>query len=289
MTLHEKLQESILDIAKLAAAVVGSLYALGFIVVTIHLGRYHVAPYGLVRAQYLLAGLWSLAPFAAITICVVWAASNYFDRTTGPSGMTISKSHVKGIVRVILRGLIVLIATVGGLSALVSIFMKVVPELTVELGVPDFQFIAIYLLKAAAFGIVIVIFGAGAIYAALKMARKIRRTEEIVVAAFSGIVAILAAIVYLFHFALTAYPRIPVVLGGGDGQVVIAVSDKSMSAGTPADQTSQTFASIVGDSPCQLLLETDKAYVLLHLKTHRVVVVNKDKVSMLMFVRGVAN
>jgi preprotein translocase subunit Sss1 len=51
---------------KIAVAVVAIVYVVGFIVHTLYLGAYGVLAVSLLRAQYILAGVWLLAPFALI-------------------------------------------------------------------------------------------------------------------------------------------------------------------------------------------------------------------------------
>lgn len=57
-------------IAKAAALVVGVVYAVGMVVVTLHVARFGLFGPGLLQAQYVIAGFWALLPMAIVALAV---------------------------------------------------------------------------------------------------------------------------------------------------------------------------------------------------------------------------
>jgi hypothetical protein len=77
--LPEGLTSYLEPIAKAVALIVALLYLCGFVVVSVHLSRYGVASFSLLQLQYLIAGVWALAP-PALTAFIKDASSNFEQR-----------------------------------------------------------------------------------------------------------------------------------------------------------------------------------------------------------------
>ena len=70
--------------AKVAAVIMGILYASGFIVVSLHLSQFNVRPFELIRVQYLISGLWLFLPLIAIAVPLFWLAGFLHDVYRAP-------------------------------------------------------------------------------------------------------------------------------------------------------------------------------------------------------------
>lgn len=77
-------------LSKLSLFAIAAVYATGFFVVSLHQSRYGLASISLVRSQYVLAGLWVLAPLAFLLMIGIWVASTCHDVFRGqrPHGQT---------------------------------------------------------------------------------------------------------------------------------------------------------------------------------------------------------
>ena len=63
------------QLSKLIVLSAAVLYVLGYLVVSLFLGQYNVSSLNLVRAQYILAGLWLILPLVATGIICAWFTS----------------------------------------------------------------------------------------------------------------------------------------------------------------------------------------------------------------------
>jgi uncharacterized membrane protein len=81
---------------------------------------------------------------------------------------------------------------------------------------------------------------------------------------------------YIAHFALNAYPRLPAVLGGGAPTHVVLLKKTGDSF-----SVENTLATATGQAEVyELLLETDKTYVLLPLKPRQpIIILNKETLA----------
>jgi hypothetical protein len=66
------LREQLEQWSKIAVAAVAIVYVCGFLVHTLYLGAYGLAAMNLLRAQYILAGVWLLSPLVLIGGCIAW-------------------------------------------------------------------------------------------------------------------------------------------------------------------------------------------------------------------------
>jgi hypothetical protein len=131
------ISSAIADLAKTGAAVLGVLYALGFVVVTIHLGRYHVTPFGLLRAQYLLSGLWLLVPLVGVVLPVLWALGIY---RVGVDGRSVPRSRFRLIGTYIVRAVLAPGLAASYVWVMGYLVFRVAPELREEWGALDAAF-----------------------------------------------------------------------------------------------------------------------------------------------------
>ncbi len=68
---------------KLSLAILGIIYLFGFLVVMFNLSQYGVSPVGLLRIQYLVAGVWSLTPIFIsymVIVAIYWFISPHLNK-----------------------------------------------------------------------------------------------------------------------------------------------------------------------------------------------------------------
>lgn len=276
--------EPAVDLAKAGALIVGILYGLGFLVVTLHLSRYHVLPFGLLRVQYLLAGIWVLVPLTAVVLPLLWVAAVLHDQYR--------KGHAPGhgrlwrtVLHVMKVGTAIMVS-VGWLGIMHMILRTAAPELVGPLGEIDniflFRYAGIVLLYAI--GIAVTISGAWIFFRDVVWSDVIASANDILWGVMSASFAFVLSLAYVFHFSTSAYPRLPAVLGGG-APVKVFLLDKEEVLGSLDRQLS---APINKNQAYDMLLETDHAYVLLssHAGSH-VTVMNKDGFGGMLFARSI--
>lgn len=234
------------ELAKTGATLLGILYALGFAVVTIHLGRYHVAPFGLLRVQYLLAGLWLLAPLVGVVLPLLWAAGIYRVGVGSGSPPRSRSALVSAYAKHVVLALGVTASYVWVMGLVV---FRVAPELRQEWGVLDIAFIIRYagivLLYVAA--LTVLTFTGWHYWREVRSGQSGSHGHRILMLIILTSFAIFTFIAYMLHFSINAYSRLPAVLGGGAAQAVILLP-RLDSAAVMADQKA------VGISGYDLLL-----------------------------------
>lgn len=273
---------AVADLAKTGAAVLGVLYALGFVVVTIHLGRYHVTPFGLLRAQYLLAGLWLLFPLVGVVLPVLWAVGIY---RVGVDGRSAPASRFRLIGTYIVRAVLAPGLAASYVWVMGYLVFRVAPELREEWGVLDTAFTLRYA------GIVFVYAAALALisgtawhhWSAVQPSDSVEAFHKLLMLLLLASFAVFTFVAYTLHFALNAYPRLPAVFGGGAPQPVILIGGDSQAMESIAQQL---VAAASQPARYELVLETDKSYVLRQRNSESALIINKDAVRGLVFVRA---
>jgi hypothetical protein len=71
----EELAKKTENVVRLVIAISGILYVIGFLVVAFYRSRFSLPAAGLLRSEYVLAGIWALLPFALITSLIVFATA----------------------------------------------------------------------------------------------------------------------------------------------------------------------------------------------------------------------
>jgi len=243
------------DIAKLGAVALAILYGFGFIVVSVRLSQFNVAAYGMLRIQYLLAGIWLLLPMIAVLLPLVWTAAFLHDEyRAGKLPLSWSRrllGHMYKIAKAITLSFMML-TTIAG------IFAASVPEIRVHLGMPDAKFIFRYIGTVLLFAL-----GIGlTAFVAWLFGRDVKRralTESLNDTLWSGIggsLCVAISLAYICHFALTLYPRIPASLGGGEPVRVSLVYKEHSIDNRPNDSKTSTAAY-------DLILDAEDEYVVL--------------------------
>ncbi|WP_420128781.1 hypothetical protein [Longimicrobium sp.] len=262
-----------LDLVKAGGLIIGVLYGLGFLVVTLHLSQYHVLPFGLLRVQYLLAGIWVLVPLATVVVPLIWVAAVLHNEYQQKK--VIQHGRVKRIVFHAKKLLFALAVAIGWLNVAGQMFVFSAPEFRVH-----WQSIeAVSLIKYAG---VILAYGtlmASTVYSTFLFLGDVdgehlrASANDLLWGIAFGSFSFMLSIGYIMHFSTSAYPHIPAVLGGGAPVEVVMLPEDADSI----PLRNRVTAAIKQAHVYYLLLETDQAYVLLTSRRgDRVVVVNKD-------------
>jgi hypothetical protein len=268
---------SLPEVAKAGASLVGVLYGFGFTVVSVHLARYSVSPYGLLRTQYLLAGIWLLVPLVLVALPALWmiAALRHQDNP--------SDDKLEGWRRVYRRAgkiwqALWLTSTIVLLLILFSNTLLPVDLLTAGRRL-DVSFLSRHALTTLVFGVSLVTASTGAGYCARKARQgndRVRQVRSYLWAAMLASVTLIVLFMYIGHFAVTAYPRIPASIGGGE-PVSLRFLLKSDEAAKPVAASKQQLT--LGTNSFELVSETADEYIVVTPADHsRTVVVRKSEV-----------
>lgn len=236
------LAETVETYTKLGLPLLGFLYVIGFVVNALYLGKYGVSPLGVLRVQYLIAGLWALAPFAVLvgTVAIfTWAvyaerqnrkleeltaaaASRSEDWTpkpeeTGSTKPTVFIHLMKLVHRYVTAGVPVLKSAsqilwfVLLLGAMVLFSLRWVAEQFPLSGEPP----TMTALWHLSWPIALYAIGIGVMIAALYSSTQ----QEGIAAKFETVATLglstALLIGYLGYFSAKVYPLIPSVVGGG--------------------------------------------------------------------------
>jgi hypothetical protein len=217
------LRDRIEQWSKIAVASVAIVYVLGFVVHTLYLGSYGLAAMNLLRAQYILAGVWLLSPLAVIAGGIAWV----FYVRVQDADMGAPKTSVPSAIVIYLVG--VLAATAP--------FLRFVDTPQLDPGDVLGLFLILVLMLASA-GVIV--------YAATSGRR--HSLAKILGAAVFSIFTFLA---YTSRFATLLYPAISSVVGGGKPATVRFIVDAKDAL--PIDPK-QTYP---------LLVTTDHSFIVL--------------------------
>jgi hypothetical protein len=245
------------SITEITALVLGSVYAAGLLVTSLHLAQYGVTSLPLARAQYLLAGMWCLLTgILPLSIAGIWYGgfSEAFDFSKFPQGYG-------AWVRAIWAGLEGISAIIG-LTLLTVIFtclvFRIRPFSHVEHLVPFVLRQIIPFSKAWSIAIGSAV-AAGIATHAFEAARSApalsTRVEEISLGLANATVSIVAAFLYIAYFATRIHAIIPQAVGGGRPVPIRLFLGQNCS--------SDLRSRIEGEGDWRLLLRTPTSYFLL--------------------------
>ena len=241
---------------KVGAIIVALIYLLGFLVNALYLARYGVSAVGLVRLQYVLAGVWVVLPFAVLA-CVVslvlfgWTMEQRTNPTAGAKRV--------GNVIVGVAGLVWLCAA-----------------LLVPLSDVPFGGRGIRLKDALLILPVYVVFICLAGYSTVGTAGEAmatRRRREVAIVSAVGTLLIITIVGYVAFFATRIYPFLPAALGGGEPSRVQFVL-KAEDAPPLLKSAPQTY---------DLLFVTDKTVVVLD--NGRAIEVSRDGIDSILYAK----
>jgi hypothetical protein len=239
---------------KFAGVSVGLAYSLGFLVVARHLSRYGVSTFSVLQTQFLVAGIWTVAPLIAIEV-VLRTAGRFSDKAYNFSMSSRRRFYLIPTITGISTGLLI-----GVLSILLEGFEGFTWKLGVRLWLS-------YLLLAGS---------ADLAWMSWKSAENSERWwANRYATPFYGTVLCLGVVLYALNFAAWIYPLIPYSLGGGRPRTIVFLSgEKPLPTGLIKDNSSERSV------PYKLLTETDKSYVVISPnQNEESILINRDAVQ----------
>lgn len=263
------------DIARFGAGIVGSLYALGFLVVTFHLYQYGIAPVTWLRPQYLLAGIWCLLPALVLTAALSFA------------GLQFAEPWIRGsmVVPRRTRRYRHIVSAIQGFGALLLTFVFISDEVGRILD-PSYNrhwvrgSIITWKLTALCVGVAlcaryaIASFNTLTVVGGIPMASSVvtstespdaklvsMRIDRSVALTSFGILAVAGCLylilLYVHSFSVSVYSAIPLTVGGGRPQRVVFLIESGIQRPAPLVVDSTGARSV----PYNLLLTTESSYV----------------------------
>lgn len=244
--------------AKGVLLVGGALYALGFVVVALHQARYGIVVTGLLRAQYVLAGIWLLVP-GTLVIMITGLTIHFF--TLGKR--TIKSDKWKSLR--LWRKILAFVLLIGGVPSVVATSWNNV-SLLLNTGVKEIGFGPISwkaLLQMASPGLVLLVFvlpvlrwqGYWEKHQEMGIRRLLARNLDDVFT--DSVIVVCVAVFYCAFFTTRTYARIPAQFGGGASREArfLFLNGRPAPAFLQADSTG--YESI----PYTVVLETDRSFV----------------------------
>jgi hypothetical protein len=236
---------------KLFLSAAGFVYVAGFFVVAIHLSRYEIAPFGAIRAQYVLAGLWAAVP----AILIVWVVVVIASHVGGSEAAPDPARGIRRYLKIVVRAVTGIFLAFGAAMILIAILAWTMPA-----EVSDVRRIApLAILKLT----VIFALLCGCAIATWVFLRDVYRGGRLSVPDAlwsSNYMGVTLALFfgYLASFAAAVYPNIPHELGGGTPvplRLVLKQGETTTEVlrhlGVPEVPTDVVF---------NLILQTDRAY-----------------------------
>jgi uncharacterized membrane protein YwzB len=256
----------------------GVIYATGFLVVSVHLSRYDISPFGVIRIQYILAGAWLILPLV-LTLCIAFWVLAYAYHLFKKS--TEQRRSRWRLVWVPVKILIIVLGVYGICSFFLNLLCSSAPVLAGK-----FQHVRFGdFLKLGGFCLGIFLFST--ITWAFLSDIRTKKGEISYRDLFAGIsyVAITSLVFagYMGFFAINLYPSIPADLGGGSSiemRVMLKKNDQNVHINKLLGITDDTVLS----PSLKLLLVTDKSYFIADPNVDRISIeLPKDMVSVAAF------
>jgi len=265
----EKAKEAIELIGKGLVFLVGVCYIVGLVIVNLHLNKYGFYSFSLLQINYILAGIWALVPVVAALLI----GSAVFDKIAETSESTKQlpkKYRILNWLLLVLSPLYMLIGTIP-----------------LYLGGGQFEWAWIYV---PTLGGLITFYLVAKIYSMVIVRRYdkelgTRRSNRYTFGEVRTIfITLIFFIAYMFVFARTLYREIPSSLGGGRPnliQVTVKPEDKAY-----IESIGVGFSDIpYKTNPIELLLSTDRDYILLPDPKGNAVSVPHDLIKSVIYIR----
>lgn len=252
-------QLPVAKLAQIGAVVVGTLYVVGFLVVTFHLSEFGVTPATLLRPQYLVAGIWCLIPLVLFIAAFAFAALQF------------AEPWIRGSV-VVPRSTRIYRHIIGGFQGAVGLvcsFTFIAFGIGKLLGISRPFGVARYAVLITVTLAILSLLVAGTGFFAVKWSLALLkerdpnrlRIDRLVtttsVTALTAFVCLAFAIMYVRHFSVRVYSGIPASIGGGKPQTVVSLLDPSAKSSPPLALDRSGTRSV----PYSLLLRTESSYI----------------------------
>jgi hypothetical protein len=257
----DRLKELLEVGGKALLVIVGACYVIGIIVINIHLSRYGFHSLNLLQLNYVTAGMWALSPILILVFVLAYILHTFFAELDQAR----SESR-KG--KLIVISFCVLFGVGGALLWL----RRIVVSVGVGLGWK--------LLGLLGLGIVVGIFFWGSVDS-LRAKGSFLTVKSAVSTLQLIFMTALFFIIYLNYFATEFYKDLPPAFGGGrphDVRFVVEPNAKPF-----LENAGLQFASEVQTQPLQLIISTDREYVVLTSQSQNAVSVPNGLVKAVIF------
>jgi hypothetical protein len=204
-------------LAKLMGMLVATIYVVGVVVVNLRLAGFGITGMGLLREQYVFAGVWAVLPVLTISITVAMFCGFAIEMYRGEIAMRILRDKTEPTRRErIWAGTIatgkaaygtLFVISIGGVIFTVSVNWAL-PGATTLVATTD------VLLTSVEIAVFAAVTG-GLAAAAVAIFRTTGNIWNYVLASASAMVTAILALGYLSFFAVSIYARIPPQFGGG--------------------------------------------------------------------------
>jgi hypothetical protein len=230
------------DYFKALLPIGGILYVMGFLVVAIQLSQYNLSPYGLLQAQYILAGLWLIIPFFAVYMLIL-LVYGVFGITPKPQPAPKKATWWQKLINAPKRKFIQWLPYIIIYAIIIFLFIYFNSTFSI--------------IGEISYGGYVLIFITALLPLTIYFAWKASSGSPFRLCLI--IFILLYPFIYIKFFAVNIYPHIPAELGGGK-PIYVKIHLKD-------DDQSKQISKIAGkndavalSNPLKLLLVTDKAY-----------------------------
>jgi hypothetical protein len=227
------------SLSKFFASVLGLLYLFGFLVVASYLSRYGVSSFSVLQLQYLVAGIWLLAPPAVYLAVTV--TGRRFEKRVAPE-IVGGFNWRRFAVSTLLAGIP---------SSLFLTLLVLIPGVVEGMTWGIFWRLFLFYLAMV---------GSGQMFWMSRQADTSKETPWLNrshAAPFYLILLLMIALLYAVWFSKRIYPLIPFSFGGGKPLTVVFIEGEKKIP----DEIQKTDGSAKRSIPYKLLLSTDKYYV----------------------------
>lgn len=266
------------SLAWIGAYLVGVPYLFGYLVVTIHLARFSVAPLDLIRVQYIAAGVWSVLPLIFLLFpFVFFAFSLDADRKKSEPG---DRPLWRRLLTLGAQIVSALLGALGASVAVIAVLNWASGGLMGGAGVDDIIMIIKFLGGTCLFALLLVACGftAWRSFADVDYTKPLSSFGDLIGGSCFALIEFVLMISYLFYFASNMYGKIAAYLGGGASiPVVIGFKD--------SDDHPDKAKTIVS-GPYELLATTERNLYVLRPNTKKAIEISRDSVETIEFGEG---
>jgi len=244
---------------KIGAIITAITYALGYLIVTLHLSKYGVTTFEILRLQYIMAGFWFISPFiGVISLPLIPYATYKLISDPNNRNNNFEKSF----------SIIIIIVPLLGMILLSFIFMR-------ELDAPTIY----YLVLSPSYIMLITI---SLLWRIPKIfsSSSLRKSFKYLLRALS-IISISVVFFHFFVFTLRVYPYIPRSYGGGKPISVKIIHNSTYELSEfPYNQKINSNNAQF----CKLLFETSDQVILLpYDSANTAISISKDQIAAIVY------
>jgi hypothetical protein len=257
-------------IAKILVLAAGICYVVGLLVVNIHLSQYGFYSLSLLQLNYVTAGVWALLPMFLPIFVAISFATQFYEKFEDVSDSQDKKKSLSMKAKMFRIGAAVFVA-VACIYTLIGMFVE-------ALGLKATWS---WILVGAAGALAGFFMFAAAFYKKFKSVTTVKDYVNYFQMIF---IAIIGLVAYTGYFARSLYKEIPASVGGGRPHQVRLVVEKDNKP--YLESAGLLFSEDPNKSdPAQLILSTDKEYILKTNQTAQAISIPSNVVKVVVFER----